>query len=268
VRSFVSITIAAIGIAGTSVALADGMPERRGAPVYVERGCHTNERFKGAYIGAAIGVADWRTDRTDINNFGGFGVLTGNNTYTNDDERFTVGATVGYNMVNCNTLFGVEADWSWVDGRKGQSENLAPGGLLGSRQVDSKMDWLSTVRGRAGIINHNLLLYVTSGLAFANIDTTFRRVLPQANVNESFSYGDTRWGWTIGAGAELAVTDSISVKSEALYVHFEDDSGSYRSLVPVGNPGAFNFHSTDDVWLIRTGINIKLNREERYTPMK
>ena len=72
------------------------------------------------------------------------------------------------------------------------------------------MNYLSTVRGRAGMVfgeNDSTLLFVAGGLAMANFDRT--------GIRDS---SRTHLGWVIGGGVEHMLTDRISIKAEADYI--------------------------------------------------
>jgi opacity protein-like surface antigen len=63
-----------------------------------------------------------------------------------------------------------------------------------------------------------------------------------------------------GVGTEWAITDRISIKSEALYLRSEDDS--FRSTSTVSAPGdTKRFDHEDSVWVGRIGVNFKLGEE-------
>jgi outer membrane immunogenic protein len=66
--------------------------------------------------------------------------------------------------------------------------------------------WFGTTRIRTGVVVDNLLLYVTGGLAYANIkrDALFFND-DNPGLQETFSSSKIRLGWTAGAGAEWAI---------------------------------------------------------------
>ena len=123
-----------------------------------------------------------------------------------------------------------------------------------------------------------MLLYVTGGLAFANIEhkgsTNFAALgAPPGTPELSFSDSGTRWGWTVGAGVEYALSDRISFKSEALYVKFQDASFGL-DLTPLGGGPGFNslaLSSFDEMWSVRMGLNFKFGGDRggaAAAPMK
>ena len=206
--------------------------------------------FHGVYIGGHAGAAfhDWSwTDRDAWAKEVGDDRLP--STVSRTESGFIGGVQGGFNWQRGCTVFGLEADWSWagLDSSKhftdGNSKNLT---------VASDIDGFGTLRTRAGVVVDSLLIYATGGLAFAEIDRDWQ-VENGSGFVEGFSSDDRRWGWTAGVGTEWAVTDRISLKSEALYLRFEDDTFTRAS-------GGENkrFDHEDAVWVGRVGLNFKL----------
>ena len=79
-------------------------------------------------------------------------------------------------------------------------------------------DWLITLRPRVGFAANNWLVYVTGGLAVANLKSNFSFTDTFAGATESASISKTKAGWTVGVGTEYALMNGWSVKAEYLYV--------------------------------------------------
>src|ERR1700760_450091 len=99
----------------------------------------------------------------------------------------------GYNWQAApNWLLGVEGDWDWVD-LNASGMNFLTHALVGTVFTDNaslatKVDWLASVRGRAGYVwNNQLLFYATGGVAFA--DMKFSAAVNCTNVAPSFCGG-------------------------------------------------------------------------------
>ena len=156
--------------------------------------------WTGIYLGATAGY-----------NFGTVSPTGGANITTNG---FLIGGTLGGNYQFGSFVVGIEAD--------GDYNSMNNAGF--------KIDWLATVRGRAGYAIDRLLLYGTGGGAFAPA---------------SVSGGNTTMtGWTAGGGVEYAFTPNWTAKAEYLYVDFVSPS--------IAGKG---FGDTDN--LIRVGVNYK-----------
>ena len=140
-----------------------------------------------------------------------------------------IGGSLGYDKQFGWTVLGIEGDFSWTDIDQNAIQTVP-----GSPEIDFprirfetsyQMDWLSTIRGRAGLAFDRWMLYGTAGLAFAKV-----------SLNSSVAIGDpvmgvlrgsteeTKTGWTAGGGAALSVTNHIVVKAEALYYDLGDVS--------------------------------------------
>ncbi|WP_249153093.1 outer membrane protein [Bradyrhizobium sp. AUGA SZCCT0240] len=91
-----------------------------------------------------------------------------------------------------------------------------------------KLDWFGTVRGRVGFVpTERVLLYATGGLAYGHLLAS-APLIP-------LSWGSTRAGWTVGAGAEAAIDRNWSVKLEYLYMDLGDIGSGSASPTNVVN---------------------------------
>ena len=241
-------------------ALADGTPKKAYSGHHDE--CDT--RFNGAFVGVHAGSATLNnrtTDRDGLN-----GVLAGltSSELTHVQDGLTFGGSVGYNVQKCAAVFGIVADLSWadLDSNRGYNNALA-GGILG-RTFSHGFEWYGSVRSRAGLAMDNLMIYTTGGVAFAN--SSMRVQVPLLAVDTTV-FDNIRVGWVAGVGTEYAITDKISLTSEALYYDFGTKVGG----VTVPAVGGLNFALDDhqSMWVARMGVNIKLGeRAAHYEPMK
>jgi outer membrane immunogenic protein len=222
-------------------ALADGYGRRGG----LKGGCAP--AFQGFYVGAHGGFASYTAHQNDLDAY-----FADNSGYTASDTGFTGGAQIGWNWQNCNALWGVEVDWS--RGSLDATTRIAPGIPGLNFAMTSSVNSFGTLRTRTGLVVDNLLLYVTGGLAFADMDFSTRFVT--AAVNERVSFGDTRWGWTAGFGTEWAVGSNISLKSEVLYLSFAEETHGFFSTA---QGRGVTFTTTDSMWVTRVGVNVKFS---------
>jgi len=202
------------------------------------------------------------------------------------------GVQVGYNWRSGNILAGIEADFQGTSqsGTRDVTTNwtcicsIGAGANQGSTAVSitERMPWLGTVRGRIGTITGQWLLYATGGLAYGRVEADSSGSITGINIaastngfNPAWSTSDngmTKAGWTIGAGAELALDGNWSAKFEYLFV----DLGSFNTTFPgisgcfgviVGGgaacitdlPGAANISSRITDNIVRLGLNYKFN---------
>jgi len=213
-------------------------------------------RFDGFYIGGNAGVLSYTALRTDQDGF-----LRGDAQYTATTFAGTVGGQIGWDWQKGHRLFGVVADLSWVNAEATarQVPNLFNSAL--DISSDSKMSWFGTLRTRGGLVVDNVLVYLTGGLAAAEIKNTYtaRDLTGGAfgGQNEQFSQSTTRWGWTGGVGAEYAFANHWSVSGEVLYMQFRRDTDTFRS---VPQDRDVQFEANDSAWVARAGLNYRFNR--------
>nr|AHZ55733.1 L7/L12-TOmp31 fusion protein [synthetic construct] len=113
---------------------------------------------------------------------------------------------------------------------------------------ETKVEWFGTVRARLGYTaTERLMVYGTGGLAYGKVKSAFN-LGDDASALHTWS-DKTKAGWTLGAGAEYAINNNWTLKSEYLYT----DLGK-RNLVDVDNSfleSKVNFHT------VRVGLNYK-----------
>jgi outer membrane immunogenic protein len=168
-------------------------------------------------------------------------------------DRYTmsggiVGVEYGCNWQSGAWVFGTESDFSWTNLRGGAND-IAP---FNTTSISSTREhWLSTTRVRAGMLaTPDVLLYVTGGLATARVEATVDATIAGFGI---ISESRTRWGWTIGGGAEFALGSGWSAKADYLYARFNDKE--YFTPPPVGFSSRGNVPLDQHVF--RIGLNYK-----------
>jgi outer membrane immunogenic protein len=175
---------------------------------------------------------------------------------------FVGGVQAGYNwQFDPNFLFGIEGDiqGSTIDGRVSLTvtDEFDSGGTL-DVDLGTKLDWFATLRPRIGWVNDRWVVYATGGLAWGQTTSSIHADLSGVMEVEPFdeSVTNDRFGWTIGAGIEYALTDNITFKTEYLYT----DLGSEQILDvdfpgPEDVPYTFSADSTVAFHQVRAGLN-------------
>ncbi len=191
--------------------------------------------WTGLYFGVHVGGTRGDVDVSDTFDYNG-DPHADNNV---DTSGVIAGVQVGYNFQRSNFVYGVEADLGYLD-------------LSGSKTVDlhkethryNDIDATYSFSGglygdltaRAGYADDNLLIYLKGGAAVLNVDAKSHYVGANCSVlgecgpgreasTFDFDNSEMLWGWTIGVGAEYALSSSLSLKVE--YQHF--DFGSMSS---------------------------------------
>jgi len=118
------------------------------------------------------------------------------------------GVHAGYNwQANRSFVLGLETDLE-VSGISGSGIGTSGGGHI------TNIDWLGSMRGRAGFTTGSTLFYLTGGLAYGGVS-----VDRSASATSTPFIGASDWkvGWTAGAGIEHAFTSTISARIEYRY---------------------------------------------------
>ncbi|MCW5702229.1 MAG: porin family protein [Bradyrhizobium sp.] len=181
-------------------------------------------------------------------------------TYNYSTDGGLAGGQVGCNWQTGRFVLGIEGDIDWADIGGSQTILTNVGGFApGTFTSSQNLSWLATIRGRAGFTaTDSLLLYVTGGVAFGNVNYGLNFAFPATNDFHTIATSNTETGWTVGAGAEWAFTPNWTVKAEYLYVDLGD-----RTLVSVPAGRAGNLATTltanyeNKYNIVRVGLNYK-----------
>ncbi len=203
--------------------------------------------WTGFYVGGTAGVG-WGNEASDVATSLSLSpdfspIVPGN--YEKRMLGFTGGVEAGYNFQFNSLVLGVESDFSYanVNGSANANETFfppanvlvygCPGGIVicttrTSYSEQQTLNWLATVRGRAGFAaTPSWLIYGTGGWAVGNIRSStsanFELQVTQGGVTTSTpaifsaSSSQIRNGWTVGGGTEYMLTRNWTGKVEYLY---------------------------------------------------
>jgi outer membrane immunogenic protein len=161
---------------------------------------------------------------------------------------FMFGGQVGYNMQFDSFVAGVEADLQWANVR-GQLDLSLP--AAGDLALGTEVNWFGTVRARLGYTPvDRMLIYGTGGFAYGGMRSYVRGTGGFAGIDESAT--SSRWGWTIGGGAEYAFTDALSLKTEYLYT---DLGRSNIATFDLGGGDTLSIDRRVSFHTVRAGLN-------------
>ncbi|MEI9803325.1 MAG: outer membrane beta-barrel protein [Pseudolabrys sp.] len=261
-----------LGVAVGSLALVQGasaadMPRKAPVPAVAI------DPWSGWYIGLHAGLAQQNSNftQTGEGEWPFFPVesalQTGSGTGKGSKAGFIGGGQIGVNSwLTKKWIWGIEADFSGLSGTASHSNGAFFPTLpaTGTTMVDSRVTWLATIRPRVGtLVNDSTLVYVTGGLAIAQVKGSSRTVdlnFPVPTLRDtSVGNGSTVVpGWALGGGAEWKVGGPWSVKAEYLYVSLT--SADYTSFYT----GAFapffgeNNATKTQLHIARLGVNYKI----------
>lgn len=174
---------------------------------------------------------------------------------------FVGGAQLGWNFQNGSMVYGIEGDVQGSNVKGETSVGLSSDyyGANGDAVIGTKLKNYATLRARVGAaVTDRFLVYGTAGVASGKTETYIHASANGESVGESIR--KTKTGWTAGLGAEYAVTDRITVKSEYLYTDLGRATIASGVIDTVPGTGwtrngsldrKFNFHT------VRVGVNYK-----------
>ena len=136
------------------------------------------------------------------------------------------GGQVGYRWQAGTWVFGLEAQGDWAD-LKGSNGSLVFAPNATNR---SKIDSFGLFTGQVGYAANNVLLYVKGGAAVTS--NSYRNYVNATNVLNASTSDNTRWGGTIGVGAEYAFAPNWSLGLE--YDHLFMQDKTYAFTTPAG----------------------------------
>lgn len=133
------------------------------------------------------------------------------------------GAAQSFNYSTTGAVGGVHAGYNWQAGQNfvlGVETDIELSGVGGSGVGGfggghvTNIDWLGSLRARAGFTTGSTLFYLTGGLAYGGVS-----VDRSASATSTPFIGASDWkaGWTAGAGIEHAFTPNISARIEYRY---------------------------------------------------
>jgi high affinity Mn2+ porin len=188
--------------------------------------------YVGGHVGYSQGLAQVTLVDSDPAKFStSFGTLTG-------------GLQLGYNyLLRSRILLGVEADISFPNYLA--ADEVAWFRTTNVDDVARKIDYMGTLRARAGYAFDHWMVYVTGGFAWS----LGRFLQTPGVVDDVDKVLHLHAGWAIGAGAELPIAPSWTARLEYLYRNFGQASAAFPSGTLAG--------SSFDIHTVRIGLNYR-----------
>lgn len=218
---------AAVLISGTAMA-ADAIVYNEPAPVVIAN----TFSWEGAYAGVNAGYGFGKMKDEDI---------------SVKPRGFVGGIQAGYNWQINQLILGVETD---IQASSLESEFTISQNPY-YQTLGTKIDWFGTTRARLGYTPvDRFMIYATGGVAYGKVKT-------YAEANSGLYYyssaSDTRVGYTVGAGAEYAITNNVTLKTEYLYT----DLGKLKLDVSNGEQTLTIGEAKSAFHTVRVGLNYK-----------
>src|SRR5262245_19010824 len=188
---------------------------------------------------------------------------------------YLTGAQIGYNWQSGNVVLGLEADGSLATS-DGSNTCLQFSGVFVGSNCKAKVKDLASFTGRLGVATGPLghtLVYAKGGVAWVRNEVsinpnneffgTIDNVFQPAPTTRHYS----RWGWTIGAGVEHAMTPAWSLKVEYDYYRFGDEpTTTPAGFVVVPNGAVFTVapatsNISQDAHVFKIGTNYRFGAD-------
>jgi outer membrane immunogenic protein len=200
--------------------------------------------WQGFYVGVHVGYG-WGNFPVDLSIYSG--AIHYNDFFADEfptldgGDGFLFGLQLGANMQRGNFVFGLETDMSRTKMNATGTFTTEPPNWT-TWDIDTTLRYLGTVRARAGIAFGRTLIYGTGGLAWGITETT-----QATNWYDPAPAGEggrtagknAHLGWTLGAGAEFMLGDSLSLRAEYLYVRLSAQNYALAGVVSPTNPAPY-----------------------------
>jgi outer membrane immunogenic protein len=208
----------------------------------------------GWYVGVQGGIAQAYATYNDLDYFGDGG------SHDLSKTGGIAGGNLGYNWQNRSFVYGLEADINWVDAKTSQSWGAA-GVFRGATYTQSSsVDWMGSIRGRAGLDYGTTLLYVTGGLAYAGVHNDASGLtLFAATPHGAMTDNKTKLGWTAGAGVEHLFGDHLTARAELRYTDLGSDTVNGTGG---GTASLFRGQFSNELLTAMAGVGYKLGASD------
>jgi opacity protein-like surface antigen len=211
--------------------------------------------YAGAFTGAGFGNTDWSFP----------GLAVGANPR---NAGVLGGGTVGYNQQYGAWVVGGEADLAGTNAKGGMAcvPNIFDTGQLPIQNCNNDLGWVATATAKVGYAWDRVMVYGKAGGAWAdtkldascNGDAFFPQggCIPNTGVAGVQDAVATlhQFGWTVGAGFELALTPAWSAKAEYDYMNFGSSNVVLSDTTPVNFKQSFSE--------VKVGVNYHFGKDE------
>ena len=249
------LSAAAIGAMAQITSFAASAADLPPAPNYVKAPvAAVIYNWTGFYVGGNIGYSA-ASDRGTNTYLFPDGTPFASETMTQAPTGAVGGGQAGVNWQSGHLVVGLEGDWQASDERDSicvQTCTAKIGQLNLGVSISQRIDWLATLRARAGYADGGFLWYVTGGGAWGGVKSNDVGLDGPLQFPASFSH--TLGGWTVGAGVEAALGGNWTAKLEYLYVDLGSTTDSFI---------ASHFNNVETVHagvhdnLVRAGVNYR-----------
>lgn len=162
--------------------------------------------WEGFHVGGHLGYADHDYGLSQIN------PVSPLVSFGDSADGIAGGVVYGNSWQFGKWVLGTDSEFTFSDSDSGPS--IAANGL----GVSTEIDYSTTTRARAGILlNPNLLLYGTAGIAFADVEAS-------GSLVAGGSDDDMLFGFAYGGGVEATLNNRWFARVEYLHIDYDDEN--------------------------------------------
>lgn len=205
--------------------------------------------WSGFYLGLATGVAATTTRYSVTAPVG--------NTFVSSPREFTDpgilgGLYAGYDVDLGDFIVGFEGDIAALGGVSQEDYFF---GAKTDETISESIDWLATLRARAGYGSDQNLVYLTGGLAAGHVNADYNY---SNTFITAFSYDGSasgfEFGWALGVGAEVRLDSHWSFRAEFMHVDLNDtELSAFNAFNGVTNTVRFE----NELDIARVGLTFR-----------
>jgi len=188
--------------------------------------------WTGAYFGGNVGGAwgQFNFSPSTLDNV--LGTVSSPFSTSVTNSSVIGGIQSGYNWQVGSIVLGIEQDLQFTGLKQGFTVATPAGSFLAGDTFATKVDFLSSTRGKVGWAWDRFMLYAAGGLATGEMDTTATYI---ARVSPALSFTDAHkfhTGYTVGGGAEYAVSNNVSFGVEYRYLNLGKETYNLGAFTP------------------------------------
>ncbi len=208
--------------------------------------------WTGGYIGIQGGYA-WGKSEAETDIDPDFTDIEGLEIDDFNADGFVGGGHAGFLMQSDSFVYGLEGDIEFADMKDDVDIGLDIAGppLADGGKAEKEIDWLGSLRLRAGVAFDRALVYATGGLAVGGVSLETDLSPLALGVVSNDSDDKTAWGWTIGGGLEYALSDALSARVEYRYT----DLGKTDVRVEDVDGDGVDGETDNDFHAVRLGVS-------------
>ena len=227
--------------------------------------------YLGGHLGGAWGQNAWSNHPGDnpVNL-----ILINSDFGSSQTSGWVSGVQLGCDyQIQSPLVLGVQGDFGWagISGDHSKTDidqpTLSPNFVTQFISGTTRINKFATMTGRAGYASERALFYFKGGIAWSHNDYDFRvtEASSLGSRSGSFTSDVGRWGWTVGAGLEYALSRSVSAYAEYNYLDFGNrmtslacTSASINSIPqPCGTIGNALVDLSEQISQVKFGLNVR-----------